>query len=155
MKERCGGVRTAPRRLARTAASTNSSGALVSLVTSAYRGPGNWNLRQVGVLDGIRVTLIGGGRLGGGELIRHDGPAALSSQLMDDAELPAGVLPADTVRRVFPTVHSKAVCRQLNLTFDNAANENAASVGFLVDTVLSRWRADGLRPATAATNPVA
>ncbi len=126
---------------------TDDDGALRgNLVTSVYRGPNNWNLAQVGALDGIAVTLIGGNYMGGGStgLVENDGAVALYSQLLLSADVPPGLLPPGTVRHIFPTMHSvfSAIIRGLPLNL--SASSFLPSVAAVVDAVAGHWAAEGV-----------
>lgn len=124
-----------------------------------------WDEKQVGVLDGVAVTLLGGDLCGFAGCEdngtpgppRTDGVVPLYSQLMQPCEagatcgppptsiyIPPGLVPAGTVRAVFPTVHSTFTSRQAALPDVASASVNPASVGFLVKTVVGHWQAAGV-----------
>jgi len=103
-------------REAGTFAAEHSEGAAEQVSERYLAGPGGWNARQSGALDGIDVTLVAGGRLhtaaSPAMLWPHDGLVARRSAL---AELvPSDVLPAAS-RAEFDDVHSIFFADRLGL----------------------------------------
>ena len=146
------------------------AGSVQVLVTSAHakRSPASWDARQVGVLDGVALTLIAGdhcGRTcgddrppsgpGSRETLRTDGTVPVYSQLMlpcpkacpvppGSVYIPTGLVPAANVmRKTFPTVHSPFVARGLGLTDSLSVSRNPAAIAYLVRTVVAQWKAAG------------
>ena len=139
------------------------AGAIQVLRTGAHakNDPGSWDAQQVGVLDGVKLTLIAGdycGRLCGdlpenAKLgfpqypFRTDATVPVYSQLMLPCPLPCrappgsvyippGMVPEESVvRRSFPTVHSRFDTKRLKLPSDLSVAENPEAIGFLVSTV--------------------
>ena len=136
--------------------------------TSAQNGY-DWDVTQVGALDGVAVTLLWGDYCGftgcgatppTGPLT--DGTVGLYSQLMlacGEVEcgsppyslyVPPGLVPPGTVRKVFPTVHSSFVTKALaDLTGQQypatlSVDKNPDAIAFIVDTVAAAWRAAGV-----------
>ena len=149
---------------------TAGAGSIHVLVTSAHakRDPDSWDARQVGVLDGVALTLIAGdycGRtcghdrrapgLGAKRYPRTDGTVPVYSQLMlpcpkdcpappGSVYIPKGLVPAGTVvRKTFPTVHSTFVTKGLGLPASLSVSRNPAAIAYLVQTVLAQWQAAG------------
>ncbi|MCX6431754.1 MAG: hypothetical protein NTX29_02895 [Actinobacteria bacterium] len=149
---------------------TAGAGSIHVLVTSAHakRNPDSWDARQVGVLDGVALTLIAGdycGRTCGDDRSasgagartypRTDGTVPVYSQLMlpcpkdcpappGSVYIPKGLVPAGTVvRKTFPTVHSTFVTKGLGLPASLSVSRNPAAIDYLVRTVLTQWQAAG------------
>jgi pimeloyl-ACP methyl ester carboxylesterase len=100
----------------------NSQGAAVEVSERFLVGDDGWNAAQAGVLDGIPVTLVAGGRLdhagGDARLWPHDG---LVSRRSARAELvPASVLPIREVVDRPEDVHSIFFADALGLPWDDA-----------------------------------
>ena len=55
------------------------------------------------------------------------------------------MVPAGTVRKIFPTVHSSFITRELRLPDTLSVSADPAAVAYLVRSVLARWRAAGAR----------
>jgi hypothetical protein len=123
-----------------------------------------WDEAQVGVLDGVALTLLGGDLCGPAGCAtnatagpRTDGVVPLYSQLMQPCEtvpcgpppdsvyIPSGMVPAGTVRATFPTVHSTFTSGQAGLPKTDAVSNNPDAISFLVATVTGHWRAAGAR----------
>ena len=150
-----------------------NSGAVQYVVTEGHTAEAarlglDWDSTQVGALDGVALTLLGGDFCGpdgcGGSPStspRTDGTAALYSQLMQECGppqcgppptsvfVPPGLVPAGTVRKVFPTVHSAFVIKELeNLGQQFPASlsvaKNPDAIAFIVDTVASAWKSAGV-----------
>lgn len=149
---------------------TAGAGSVHVLVTSAHAkaDPASWDAQQVGVLDGVALTLIAGdycGRVCGDdhtpplrgtrESLRTDGTVPVYSQLLlpcptlcpappRSVSIPAGMVPESTVvRKTFPTVHSTFVTKGLGLSSTLSASRNPAAISYLVGSVLAQWRASG------------
>ena len=149
---------------------TAGAGSIHVLVTSAHakRNPDSWDARQVGVLDGVALTLIAGdycGRTCGDDrrsagrgakaYPRTDGTVPVYSQLMlpcpkdcpvppGSVFIPKGLIPSGTfVRKTFPTVHSTFVTKGLGLPASLSVSRNPAAIDYLVRTVLTQWQAAG------------
>ena len=148
---------------------TEGAGSIHVLVTSAHakRNPRSWDAQQVGVLDGVALTLIAGdycGRTCGDErsprngsaaaIPRTDGTVPVYSQLMQPCPktcpappgsvyIPPGMVPSTVVRRTFPTVHSTFVTKGLGLPQSLSVSRNPAAIAFLVRTVVETWRSAG------------
>lgn len=144
------------------------SGSIHVLVTSAHakRSPTSWDARQVGVLDGVALTLMAGdycGRACSGTgtgprsatALRTDGTVPVYSQMMlpcpkacpappGSVHIPHGLLPKDVVRKTFPTVHSTFVSRGLGLPDVLSVSRNPAAIAYLVRTVVGHWQAAGV-----------
>jgi pimeloyl-ACP methyl ester carboxylesterase len=156
------------------------AGSIHVLETSAHakRNPRSWDARQVGVLDGVALTLLAGdycGRTCGDDratsttkaALRTDGTVPVYSQLMlpcpkacpsppGAVYIPPGLLPAEgVVRKTFPTVHSTFVTKGLGLPDVVSVSRNPAAIAYLVGTIQSRWQAEGvpLLPGGAAAAP--
>lgn len=143
------------------------AGSIHVLETAAHAkaDPSSWDQSQVGVLDGVKVTLMAGdycGRSCGDATtppdslptgrLRTDGTVPVYSQLMQACPeacpappgsvfLPPGMLPAGVVRKTFPTVHSNYDAKRLGLPAPVSVAKNPAAIAFLRDTLLARWRA--------------
>lgn len=151
-----------------------SAGSAQILVTSAHAKPkpGSWDSRQVGLLDGVALTLIAGDYCGrtcgdtaagraGNAFPRTDGTVPLYSQLMlpcpkvcptppGSVYIPPGMVPASSVvRKTFPTVHSTFVTKGLGLPSNLSVAQNPAAIAFLVSTLTAQWQAAGLPLATS------
>ena len=149
---------------------TAGAGSVHVLVTSAHAkpNPASWDAQQVGVLNGVALTLIAGdycGRVCGDdrtpplrgtrESLRTDGTVPVYSQLLlpcptlcpappGSVSIPAGMVPELTVvRKTFPTVHSTFVTKGLGLSSTLSASRNPAAISYLVGSVLAQWRASG------------
>lgn len=151
-----------------------NAGAVQFLVTrdhtaAAAQAGLNWDATQVGALDGVAVTLIGGDYCGpdgcgknASTAPRSDGTVALYSSLMQECPspcgpppasvyVPAGLVPADAVRKVFKTVHSrsdiealaKLTGKELPATMNKDVNPDV--IRFVVDTVRGEWKKAGLK----------
>lgn len=152
--------------------STGGAGSIQVLVTSAHakRNPNSWDARQVGVLDGIALTLIAGdfcGRTCGDDrstsdrgsksVIRTDGTVPVYSQLMlpcpktcpappGSVYLPPGMVPEGTVvRKTFPTMHSTFDAKGRGLPEILSVSRDPAAIAYLVHTVVAQWEAAGAR----------
>ena len=150
---------------------TAGAGSIHVLVTSAHakRNPASWDAQQVGVLDGVALTLIAGdycGRACGDDRsaagagtrtsLRTDGTVPVYSQLMlpcpkacptppGSVYLPPGLVPTEgVVRRTFPTVHSTFVTKGLDLPDVRSVSRNPAAIAYLVRTVTADWQAAGV-----------
>ena len=153
-----------------------SSGALEFLVTTSHTAEAaakgrNWDVTQVGALDGVALTLLAGNFCGpdgcGGSLStspRTDGTVALYSQLMQECGppqcgppptsvfVPPGLVPAGAVRKVFPTVHSTQVPLELAVLNSTAPRlpdslsvvNNPEAISFVVETVAGAWKTAGV-----------
>ena len=151
-----------------------SAGSAQILVTSAHAKPkpGSWDSRQVGLLDGVALTLIAGDYCGrtcgdtaagraGNAFPRTDGTVPLYSQLMlpcpkvcptppGSVYIPPGMVPvSNVVRKTFPTVHSTFVTKGLGLPSNLSVAQNPAAIAFLVSTLTAQWQAAGLPLATS------
>lgn len=144
------------------------AGAIQVLKTSGHakRNPESWDERQVGVLDGVSLTLMAGDYCGRKCPIttdlnikkhpRTDGTVPVYSQLMlpcptpcpappGSVYIPSGMVPeANVVRKTFPTVHSTYDADRLGLPQDLSVSKNPAAIDYLVSTVLSKWQEAGL-----------
>lgn len=146
------------------------AGAIHVLTTQAHatRDPRSWDARQAGVLDGVSVTLMAGdycgqtctptgpaGRAATKKGLRTDGTVPVYSQLMQrcpsacptpprSVYVPPGLLPRGVVRKTFPTVHSSFVTKQVGLAKGLSVSSNPPAIRYLVNTEVSRWRADGV-----------
>ena len=158
---------------------TQGAGSIHVLVTSAHakRDPASWDAGQVGVLDGIALTLIAGDYCGrtcgddrkpsGGASAspRTDGTVPVYSQLMlpcpkacpsppGSVFIPKGLVPeGSVVRRTFPTVHSTFVTKGLGLPETLSVSRNPAAISFLVRSVAAQWDAAGAQRLAAAPQP--
>lgn len=145
------------------------AGSIHVLETSAHakRSPTSWDARQVGVLDGVALTLLAGdycGRTCGDDratsttkaVLRTDGTVPVYSQLMlpcpkacpsppGSVFIPPGLLPKEgVIRRTFPTVHSTFVTKGLGLPDVLSVSRNPAAIDYLVTTVAGRWQSAGV-----------
>jgi pimeloyl-ACP methyl ester carboxylesterase len=158
---------------------TQGAGSIHVLVTSAHakRDPASWDAGQVGVLDGIALTLIAGdycGRTcgddrkppsGAAATPRTDGTVPVYSQLMlpcpkacpsppGSVFIPKGLVPeGSVVRRTFPTVHSTFVTKGLGLPETLSVSRNPAAISFLVRSVAAQWDAAGAQHLAGAPQP--
>jgi hypothetical protein len=148
----------------------SGAGAVHILTTQAHAAPGpaNWDVQQVGALKGVSLTLIAGDycgrRCGEGDRpqppqpadpLRTDGTVPVYSQLMlpcpsvcpsppGSVYIPDGMLPAQVVRRVFPTIHSTYEAERLGLPRKLSVSNNPSAIGFLISTIRNHWRAAGI-----------
>lgn len=146
------------------------AGAIHVLKTSGHAkpNPASWDASQVGVLDGVALTLIAGDYCGrtcgedrlapgpsGREWPRTDATVPLYSQLIlpcpdpcpappGSVYIPPGMVPDGTVRKVFPTVHSTFDTDRLGLPASLSVSKNPEAIAYLVDTVTAPWRAAGV-----------
>lgn len=147
----------------------DGAGAIQVLRTSGHArpGPNNWDVRQVGLLDGVALTLMAGdycgrtcgkGRLnpgpGGRPRLRTDATVPVYSQLIlpcpkrcpappGSVYIPPGMVPEGTVRKIFPTVHSTYDALRLGLPATLSVSKNPEAIAYLVATVTGHWTADG------------
>lgn len=145
-----------------------SAGSTQILMTSAHAKPrpDSWDARQVGMLDGVALTLIAGdycGRTcgdgtGSGKNAspRTDGTVPLYSQLIQPCPkdcpappgsvyIPPGMVPeSNVVRKTFPTVHSDFVTQGLSLPVTLSVSRDPAAIEYLVSTVSAQWQAAGI-----------
>lgn len=154
------------------------AGAIQVLATAGHarRNAKSWDARQAGVLDDVRLTLIAGdycgrecvdgraaSRRATKAALRTDGTVPVYSQLMlpcpaacptppGAVYIPPRLLPAGTVRRTFPTLHSTFDSRRLGLPKGLSVSRNPPAIRFLVSTVVGAWNAAGV---TVAAPPVA
>jgi pimeloyl-ACP methyl ester carboxylesterase len=143
------------------------AGSIHVLETAAHAkaNPTGWDESQVGVLDGVKVTLMAGdycGRSCGDATtppdasptgrLRTDGTVPVYSQLMQvcpracpappgSVYLPPGMLPKGVVRKTFPTVHSRYDALRLGLPAPLSVASNPEAIAYLRETLLARWRA--------------
>lgn len=154
------------------------AGAIQVLRTSAHAepDPDSWDAKQVGVLDGVALTLMAGDLCGltcgatpagaGDEgLIRTDGTVPVYSQLMlscgescptppGSVDIPTGLVPEDNVvRQTFPTVHSTYTAKQLGLPGELSVSADPAAIDFLVGSVQARWQQAGVPLLSASAQP--
>ncbi len=151
------------------------AGAIHVLKTSGHarNNPASWDARQVGVLDGVALTLIAGDYCGrtcgeerlapgpsGREWPRTDATVPLYSQLIlpcpdpcpappGSVYIPPGMVPDGVVRKTFPTVHSTFDTDRLGLPASLSVSKNPEAISYLVETVSAPWRSAGvplLRP---------
>lgn len=156
-------------RALRVAELRGGAGAMAVLRTRGHArpNPGSWDASQVGVLDGVALTMIAGdycgrtcgrGRLdpgpGGRVWPRTDVTVPVYSQLIlpcpercpappGSVYIPPGMVPDGTVRKIFPTVHSTYETQRLGLPATLAVNKNPVAIAYLVDTVTGHWVASG------------
>ena len=145
---------------------TAGAGAIQVLRTGSHSrdNPNSWDASQVGVLDGVALTLIGGDYCGrscgvdrlakdasGRPYPRTDGTVPLYSQLIrrcgkrcpnppGSVYIPPGMVPEGTVRKVFPTVHSTFDADRLGLPAVLSVSKNPEAIEYLVATVSAPWR---------------
>jgi pimeloyl-ACP methyl ester carboxylesterase len=145
------------------------AGSAQILMTSAHAkpGPDSWDARQVGMLDGVALTLIAGDYCGrtcgdtaagraGNAFPRTDGTVPLYSQLMlpcpkvcptppGSVYIPPGMVPESTVvRKTFPTVHSTPLADGLGLAANLSVTQNPGAIAYLVSTLAAKWQAAGI-----------
>ena len=149
---------------------TEGAGSIQVLATQGHakRDPRGWDARQVGVLDGVALTLMAGDHCGqtctsGGAAgrkatkkgLRTDGIVPVYSQLMQRCPsscptppgavyIPAGLLPKGVVRKTFPTIHSGFETKRLGLPKGLSVTSNPTTIRYLVNTTVSRWRSAGV-----------
>ena len=149
---------------------TGGAGAIQVLRTQSHSrdNPNTWDASQVGVLDDVAVTLIGGdycGRTCGVDRLadspsgrpypRTDGTVPLYSQLIQPCGkecgnppgpvyIPPGMVPKGTVRKVFPTMHSTFDTDRRGLPPELSVSKNPEAIDYLVTTVTAPWRALGV-----------
>jgi len=147
-------------------------------VTGAHarRTSGSWDARQIGMLDGVALTLIAGdlcgrtcvagpspSRRATNPRLRTDGTVPVYSQLMQPCParcpsppgavyIPSGLLPSGTVRKTFPTMHSGIDTKALGLPMNLWVVRNPATIAYLVRTVVGTWQAAGA-PVGQASPP--
>lgn len=149
------------------------AGAIQVLRTSAHANadPESWDARQVGMLDGVALTLLAGDYCGqtcgeapvaatddtpatDAELLRTDAVVPVYSQLMlpcpqvcptppGSVHIPDGLLPAEVVRQTFPTVHSTFSADSLDLPREMSVSWNPEAITYLVDSVTQKWEVAG------------
>ncbi len=149
------------------------AGAIQVLRTSGHAKPfkESWDERQVGVLDGVSVTLIAGDYCGRRCPIsgrnktktyspRTDGTVPVYSQLMlpcptpcpvppGSVYLPPGMIPeASVVRKTFPTIHSEYDANRLQLPPNLSVTNDPAAIDYLVSTFMARWKEAGISVIT-------
>ncbi len=138
----------------------HDAGSMRILETSAHSGddPDSWDQQQV---DGVAFTMLGGDVCGdvcgdAGPPPRTDGTVPLYSQLIlpcpapcgpppASVFVPPGMVPAGAVRKIFPTVHSTFITKQLGLPGTLSVSADPTAVAYLVRSTLARWRAAGAR----------
>lgn len=149
--------------------SEGGAGAIQVLRTRSHAKPDptSWDTQQVGVLDGVALTLIAGdycGRSCGDAKappgakpqgrLRTDGTVPVYSQLIlpctkscptppGSVYIPPGMLPDNVVRKTFPTVHSSFVTAQLGLPAKLSVINDPAAIAYVNSTTLSAWQAAG------------
>lgn len=158
------------------------AGAIQILETRAHAtpDPDSWDAQQVGMLDGVSLTLIAGDYCGttcgddrapldgdaspGSESLRTDGTVPVYSQLMlpcpsvcpsppGSVYLPEGLVPqTGVVRRVFPTAHSTFITKPLGLPEDVAVSHNVEAMDYLVSVVQAQWSEAGAPLLPSATS---
>ena len=140
------------------------AGASQVLRTSAHAtaDPDCWDAQQVGVLDGVALTLMAGdycaqtcgdapAGAGGDDLLLTDGNVPVYSQLMlscgdacptppGSVYIPPGLLPDNVVRQTFPTLHSSFTAQALGLPEERSVSEDPTAIEFLVGSVQAQWR---------------
>ncbi len=142
-------------------------GAGAHLITETFGhtkpSPTSWDVQQVGVLEGVAVTLMAGDYCGQNcgdadnppdsisqGALRHDGSIPVYSQLIlpcpqvcptppGSVYIPPGMLPNTVVRKTFPVLHSLYEAKRLALPAILSISEDPASVSFLVSTVRGAW----------------
>jgi triacylglycerol lipase len=149
----------------------DGAGAIQFLQTSAHakRNPKSWDAQQVGVLDGIPLTLIAGDyspescrknrpikNCDPVKGPRTDGTVPVYSQLLlpcpkvcptppGSVYLPPGLLPeTNVVRKTFPTVHSTFDANGYGVPEILSVSKNPAAIAYLVATVTDKWQKDGV-----------
>ena len=148
------------------------AGAIHVLATGGHdkRDPKSWDAQQVGVLDGVAVTLIAGdycGRSCGDAKtppsakpqgrLRTDGTVPVYSQLIlpctascptppGSVYIPPGMLPNNVVRKTFSTVHSTFDAARLGLPTILSVSKDPAAISFLKSTMLSAWQSAEVVP---------
>jgi pimeloyl-ACP methyl ester carboxylesterase len=114
----------------------SSSGAGEQVTHRYLAGPGGWNERQAGVLDGIPVTLIGGDHFhreeGAPQTWPHDGLVTLHSALA--TAVPSSVLPHRRTQ-AFPDVHSIYFADVLGLDWQRALTWDPAVLAVVVNAI--------------------
>jgi len=149
---------------------TEGAGAIQVLATQGHakRDPRGWDARQVGVLNGVALTLMAGdycgqtctsggaaGRKATKKGLRTDSTVPVYSQLMQrcpascpttpgSVYVPSGLLPKGVVRKTFPTIHSTYDAKRLGLPKGLSVASNPTAIRYLVSTTASRWRAAGV-----------
>jgi Putative serine esterase (DUF676) len=147
-----------------------AAGAFDVLVTGAHarRDSASWDSRQVGMLDGVALTLVAGdfcgrtcvmgpnpSRRATNPRLRTDGTVPVYSQLMlpcpsrcpsppGSVHIPRGMVPAGTVRKTFATIHSRSDTKALRLPSNLSVTGNPSAVDYLVRTVVGTWKAAGV-----------
>lgn len=139
---------------------------LLSTVYHASPGPANWDERQRGMLNGVKLTLIAGDYCGrkcplsgpdnSSTHLRTDGTVPVYSQLMQSCPtpcpnppkavyIPQGLIPEENVvRQLFPTVHSTFDAKRLGLPLDLSVTQKPAAINFLVNTLVTTWKDAGI-----------
>jgi len=149
---------------------TEGAGAIQVLSTlgHAKRDARSWDAQQVGVLNGVALTLMAGdycgqtctssgpaGRKATKTGLRTDATVPVYSQLMQkcpspcptpprSVHIPAGLLPPGVVRKTFRTIHSSYDAKRLGLQKGLSVASNPTAIRYLVNTEVSRWRAAGV-----------
>lgn len=148
---------------------------ILSTTAHAKADPASWDAEQVGLLEGVALTLIAGDYCGrdcgaaygadGRRIparLRTDGTVPVYSQLMlpctascprppGSVHIPQGLLPSTgVVRRTFPTVHSGFVTGGLGLPSELSVSKNPEAVAYLVDVVTRTWTSAGVPVQGAA-----
>ncbi len=146
------------------------AGAIQVLTTAGHARPDptSWDMQQVGVLNGVSVTLIAGnycGRSCGDATtppsatptgrLRTDGVVPVYSQLIlpcpatcptppGSVYVPPGMVPTTVVRKVFPTLHSTFSSRQLGLPAARSVSDNPAAIAYLISRITDAWATAGV-----------
>ncbi len=150
---------------------TLGAGSIQVLVTSAHakRNSTSWDAQQVGMLEGVALTLMAGDFCGRtcaddreptesrvAKSLRTDGTVPVHSQLMlpcpsacptppASVYIPPGLLPqANVVRKTFPTLHSTYDAKGLKLPESLSVSKNPEAIAYLVSTVTSTWQASSV-----------
>jgi pimeloyl-ACP methyl ester carboxylesterase len=117
-------------------ASATAPGGASEQVTHGYlAGANGWNARQAGVLDGFRVTLIGGDAFsapGSAQVWPNDGLVSLHSALAE--EVPASVLPY-RVTHTFPDAHSIFFADYFGLPWERALTWDPDVLAVVLDAL--------------------
>jgi hypothetical protein len=146
------------------------AGAFDVLTTDGHarRTSTSWDSRQVGMLDGVALTLMAGDHCGRtcvvgpnpsrratAPRLRTDGTVPVYSQLMlpcparcpsppGTVYIPRGMVPAGTVRKTFATIHSWSDTKALDLPPNLSVSRNPTAIRFLVRTLVGTWKAAGV-----------
>ncbi len=143
-----------------------NAGAIQVLKTSSHAEASaeSWDAQQVGVLEGVSLTLIAGDYCGRRcpfsvrdktDYLRTDGTVPVYSQLVlpcptpcrtppGSVYIPDGLIPAaNVVRKTFGSVHSDFDARRLHVPLDLSVTRNTETIDYILNDLLTKWQSAG------------